>query len=56
MQPRDLQLVAAGTVRTSATVGDEPVRMYRVMTSEVDALIRALHAASTLHALQWLFR
>jgi quercetin dioxygenase-like cupin family protein len=47
LEPGDLQVVAAGTVHTFATVGDEPVRMYCVMTSEVDALIKALHAAST---------
>jgi quercetin dioxygenase-like cupin family protein len=43
----DLVVVPAGTVHTFATVGDEPVRMYCVMTPQVDALIRALHTAVT---------
>src|SRR5262252_7862220 len=45
--PGDLVVVPAGTPHTFATVGDETVRMYCVMTPEIDALIEALHEAST---------
>jgi mannose-6-phosphate isomerase-like protein (cupin superfamily) len=43
----DLVVVPAGTVHTFATVGTTPVRMYCVMTPQIDSLIRALHEATT---------
>ncbi len=45
LEAGDLVVVPAGTPHTFATVDDHPVRMYCVMTPEIDALITALHAA-----------
>jgi mannose-6-phosphate isomerase-like protein (cupin superfamily) len=36
-------VVPAGTAHTFATVGDEPVSVFAVMTEEVDELVSALH-------------
>ena len=43
----DHLVVPAGTVHTFATVGDQPARILVVMSPEIQALIAALHAASS---------
>jgi quercetin dioxygenase-like cupin family protein len=45
--PGEHVVVPAGTTHIFATVGDEPVSMFAVMTEEVDALVTALHQVST---------
>ena len=43
----DYVVIPAGTVHTFATVGGRPSRILVVMSPEVQALIAALHAASS---------
>jgi quercetin dioxygenase-like cupin family protein len=40
-------VIPAGIVHTFATVGDQPARILVVMSPEVQALIAALHAATS---------
>src|SRR5215470_16037416 len=47
LEAGDVLVIPAGTRHTFATVGNEPVRMFAVMTPEVDGLVAALHGNLT---------